>query len=214
MGWIEDVEEKFASYNKSWIDECFISFSGVGLEYIDGRWRYTFRECKPKEWCPNPTATVCGDTGGTTASGKPCRKRVRAGGTGRCGTHAVYDTIVLTPAQDCKDLRPFPASMPLKDLGVSLEGTARVVSPTHVWNEIILVATETLVKSGDVHPEAYLNTPDGTRIPSNPLWPCNMLIKMYPDCNVVRVNGHRVRKGYTLEDLGVTSGSEGTLTFD
>ena len=211
MDWGDEVEFKFASYNKTWIAACFEAYDKVTLEYKtdEKRWHYTFHDCKPKGWTPFPDAKICGDAGGRTTTGKPCRKRVKAGG--RCATHGTYDTITLVPKEDCQDLRPFPATVPFSFLGISpqKEGTARLVSPTHIWNEVILHACDSLT----LPPEAHLVQADGTEIPAHPLWPTNMMMKMYPDCKSVLVNGKVLKKGYRLEDYGVKSGSHGTIAF-
>lgn len=207
-GLLEQVRDKFVKYNKNWIDKVFESFDDleiVGNGYDDDGWIYRFKGCKLKLQRPG----VCGDHGGKTKTGAPCKKRTRKDGDGRCGTHP-YETIEVSFGDNDGQLRPIPTP----NAALAIEGfddvpvAKRFVSATHIWSEIVL-----LVKQDIGFKEESWLVHGKERIPVDPLWPSTMLIDMFPGRRLA-IEGKAVKGGHRLGDYGIDRFTELTLSVE
>jgi hypothetical protein len=194
-GLLETVADKFAEYNKNWIELLFESYDrieivGASPDEFDS-WLYKFHGAVPRI-----DGGKCGDYGGRTKAGAPCKKKAR---NGRCATHPV-DVLTVTFGKDDGKLRPIPtpdAKLTVRELEHEVVAK-RFVSATHIWSEIILSAKKDI----GLKPEAWLVTDTGERAPVDELWPSSMLLGMYPGFHV-EINGQIVQPGYRLGDYGV-----------
>jgi len=213
QGWLEMVADKFVRYNKDWIPLLFESYAHLDAERVaeEGGYRYVFKTCRLKT-APDTSQGICGDVGGKTAKGLPCRKRSRKDGDGRCATHP-YGTVVVrvhdgeTP---CDKIRPIGDRLPWSAFSVEADGfdmtsepndfiKCRFVSAEHVWSEMML----SVCKDVGVEANATLVIDNDKELPAEPLWPSSFIREMFPDAKRLRLNGQDVKRGYTLRDYGV-----------
>lgn len=228
MGEVPDlfaqVVARVENANTDWIHQLFQRYGGLDLRArCSGRsegYHYVFKDAvlrtRLAKSLPCKTdGAKCGDNGGKTQKGTPCR--LKAGANGRCAKHPpVLEETVHRPGECIPELvvdwgddqhhRPIGGSLAWDKCRVSsagvpdvwpvdLHGTTRHFSAAEVWNQVILEVKEQL----GLRPVGTY-THHGVAYPADPLWTTERFMLEHG------VTG--LDPGNIMEDLGVCEDSE------
>jgi len=235
---LDRVNARFAEKNHEWISRLFKGYSrntgrlitpddDVGHEYIFTDVILNTRLGR-KESMHTPQGPKCGDNGGRTLAGKPCKRKAVT--NGRCSQHppALFHVnyrmgdqiprVTIRIGKDGNDtkIRPLPAIVDWEDMTlfedegaelmpIDLRGTFQHVSNTLLWNKIILDFKSIL----RLPPEMSVVV-DGVEYGADRLWDIAMLrdsCALPYDVPLVLDGQVLPASGFLLEDLGIRSGS-------
>jgi hypothetical protein len=173
------------------------------------------------------SGATCGENGGRTSKGTPCKKK--ASTDGRCPhhppalftvVHEAGDTVgsVELDFGDDASARPVPCQMPWNQVRISVPGHdaplaaidqppgdgIELLSGTRVWSHIIL----DIKKALNLPPEAHVRIGE-TVYGADPLWTVRDLRRVVnlPAGNL-GVDGRRMEDAMLLEDYGLRPGQE------
>lgn len=237
----EDLEDyinvEVLRRNDAWLRQLFRSHDGLRTRLRVARQSqghvYTIRNpvlnTRLGEHTPAQAATgrLCGDHGGRTAKGTPCRRR-GVDPAGRCRQHP-HTTVVprLNPGErlewvaiefgDDAAFRPIGGGVPwtkcrmtVPDSDTVLVAIDRLDDPplalatcTRVWAEQIF-RIRSLLKAPY---EAALLLEAGKELPVEPMWTTDMLWARHPELAGCTINGRPAAAGALLQDYGVVPGA-------
>ena len=178
------------------------------------------------EWTQSSfSGKTCGENGGKTAKGLPCKKKATV--DGRCPLHPpplftvrynVGDTIesITIDFGDDTHIRPLPACVEWSEIRFKVPGTETplsaidqrsgsvyLVSGTRVWDDIILDVKDLL----NLPPEAHVRI-NKRLYGADPLWTVEKLLLALnlPLITQLATSEGKVESGYLLGDYGLRSG--------
>lgn len=228
------AKDEYVHQNASWIKQIFKSYGAFSMslrsDHSDVGHQYHFTNAvlntRIGEWTKSTfSGKTCGENGGKTAKGLPCKKKATV--DGRCPLHPpplftvrynVGDAIesITIDFGDDTHLRPLPATVEWSKIRFKVPGTdARLsaidqrsgsvylTSGTRVWDDIILDVKETL----NLPPEAHVRI-NKQLYGADPLWTVEklLLVLNLPLITQMVINERKVEVGYLLSDYGLQSG--------
>lgn len=237
MSLLDRVAHDFAAANAAWLRQLFrqgtvdaITFDATADGWVYHCSSVVLAARLGRAQPPAADGPLCGDNGGRTAKGQPCRLRGKV--HGRCPRHpAPCNTIVAEAAATLADvsfcvhgakenaLRPVPATLPWSALAFAIPGAAdlravdlaegggtlALTSAGRVWDTVLLQVKRAL----GLPPESHvLVGPDRALVPVDPCWLGAELYRaagVDPQRAVLVIDGVAVRPDCPLRDYGVDS---------
>jgi hypothetical protein len=224
----------FRELNRDWIDEAFSTFDRleptVRVPGEDLGYRYTFYgavlRTRMGKWVDfSDSGPLCGDNGGKTKKGNPCKKPAQQ--NGRCKIHPpemfmvslnagdVVPEITLLFGENDSELRPRPTPLNWRACAAVLpdgqtlhfidfeDAPVTFTSVDHVWNKI-MYDIKVVLKL----PSEATVTVDDKVYGVDHLWPVETLLSV---CQlqgpIFTEEGTELRVGHLLKDYGVFSGA-------
>lgn len=229
---MEVATKEFVEENTSLLNMLFSQYALPDINMVfdkeKGVWRYTFVDVVlntrlGSDVSPPVRGPLCGDNGGRTVKGDPCKLKGKR--NGRCGRHPGpsnsieynvhdhLDTAELVIEGDNNLLRPIPADLPFKAVTVngltpidliSSQQRFSFTSGSQAWDMVILKMKDTL----KLQPESLVQLPDGNTLPVDPLWLGKYLyraMQLSPTTHTLYISGAAVQPNYLLQDYSVDS---------
>lgn len=231
---VDRAHAQFCHYNKTWLKMLFrdFTFHEMRLRENEAGHRYVVKNAtlntRLGRWGAGggTLGAICGDNGGRTTKGTPCKKKAVA--DGRCAHHppprfeVIYDAghtvseLEIDVGEDAFS-RPIPWELKWSAVVLRVQGedqtlsaidhiteSIELLSGTRVWSIITLE----LKKALNLPPEAHVHI--GQRVyGADPLWTVKDLCKSINlPTGSLGLNGHRLEDGMLLEDYGLRPGKQ------
>ena len=228
---VDQATGDFARANKRWLDQLFRSFAGLDMALrqpgVNAGHRYTVRgavlNTRLGVWgVASVNGATCGDNGGRTTRGQPCKKKPVV--DGRCAHHPPplftvvhnagdeLDAVELDFGDDAR-ARPIPAPIPWRSVQLRVggrplsaidqrSGELLLLAGTRVWGNIIMEISHSL----GIPPDARVRIGDAVH-PADLMWTVGRL-RRTAQAAALFCEGRRMEDNMLLEDYGLRPGAE------
>ena len=231
---VDRANDDYVQQNGSWIDQVFKSYSAFSMSLrsqdndVGHQYHFTSAVLNTRigEWTQSSfSGKTCGENGGKTAKGLPCKKRRPWTAGARCilrrsspcgtmwATQSSQSPSILAmtrtygPCQRVLSGLKFGLKSPAPMTPLSAidqrSGSVYLVSGTRVWDDIILDVKDLL----NLPPEAHVRI-NKRLYGADPLWTVEKLLLALnlPLITQLATSEGKVESGYLLGDYGLRSG--------
>lgn len=215
----DDANHRTLQANTKWVARLFRSHQAFESSYTGTEWVYVFIDAvlnTPLLGEGGGGGALCGDNGGRTTKGAPCKKKAVDGGRcrqhPRVADHAPGDAVARAEVRfgpDVDDRRPVPVTLGWSECTVTVDGRAHGLP---ALADDTLAMTPAMWVWGDVindWSDAIELPPDGTLVVDGRAyavrsgWDVTELHRRHRQLPPLEVDGRPLAPGHRLEDYGV-----------